>query len=281
MTTDNDNKFKYNAKELEDDHNLYWYHYGARYYDPQLGKWHSVDPVDEYHSPYVYVGNNPVNFIDPDGMGTDVGDAWAENMMTQLNLQAIEGLSPGLQDYALAAGGWEYQSTWRDDFSNICYSVSNWIQVNIKSMPSDGKYAGGTPIDPLIDIAAGTISDLGDVVNRETSGFKKTLAATSILAMGRGRLAQKLFKSVKFGVASTRFGNKFVLGVSGTWNKMGNIIKLGWSGQAKYGGGMQLRLGIGVNKLKPNQAWIHFYLPGTFVPNNIANPIMQSLRKSL
>jgi RHS repeat-associated protein len=63
----NDNKHLYNGKELEDDFNLHWYHYGARYYDPQLGRWHAVDPADEYHSPYVYVGNMPIIAVDPDG----------------------------------------------------------------------------------------------------------------------------------------------------------------------------------------------------------------------
>ncbi len=67
VTGSPETKFTYNGKELEDDFNLNWYHYGARYYDPQLGRWQQVDPVDEFHSPYVYVGNNPVMFIDPDG----------------------------------------------------------------------------------------------------------------------------------------------------------------------------------------------------------------------
>jgi RHS repeat-associated protein len=63
------NKFLYNGKELEgEDLGLNWYHYGARYYDPQLGRWHVVDLVDEYQSPYLYVGNNPVSRLDPDGM---------------------------------------------------------------------------------------------------------------------------------------------------------------------------------------------------------------------
>ena len=66
-TGGSDNKFLYNGKELEDEHNLYWYHYGARFYDPQLGLWHSIDPADEFYSPYVYVRNNPVMFLDPDG----------------------------------------------------------------------------------------------------------------------------------------------------------------------------------------------------------------------
>ena len=74
----NDNKFLYNSKELEDDFKLNWYHYGARYYDPQLGRWLQVDPADEFYSPYVYCANNPVNFVDTDGrVATDVSLARA------------------------------------------------------------------------------------------------------------------------------------------------------------------------------------------------------------
>ncbi len=68
VTGSPETKFTYNGKELEDDFNLNWYHYGARYYDPQLGRWQQVDPVDEFHSPYLYCSNNPINKIDPDGM---------------------------------------------------------------------------------------------------------------------------------------------------------------------------------------------------------------------
>ena len=63
-----ENKRLYNNKELEDDHGLYWYHYGARYYDPQVGRWWTVDPVDEFMSPYLYCANDPIKLIDPDGM---------------------------------------------------------------------------------------------------------------------------------------------------------------------------------------------------------------------
>ncbi|MBX7151979.1 hypothetical protein K1X84_10090 [bacterium] len=55
------------------DFGLNWYEYGWRTYDAQLGRWHQVDPMDEFHSPYCYVGNNPANLIDPDGSQTGGG----------------------------------------------------------------------------------------------------------------------------------------------------------------------------------------------------------------
>ena len=63
-----ENKFTYNGKELEDEFGLDWYHYGWRFYDPAVGRWWAVDPVEEFHSPYNYVGNDPLRFIDPNGM---------------------------------------------------------------------------------------------------------------------------------------------------------------------------------------------------------------------
>lgn len=65
------NKYQYNGKEFQSETN--WYDYGARFYDPTLGKWHSIDPLTEITknwSPYVYTNNNPVKFIDPNGMMT-------------------------------------------------------------------------------------------------------------------------------------------------------------------------------------------------------------------
>jgi RHS repeat-associated protein len=39
----------------------------ARHYDAALGRWHAVDPANQFASPYTGMGNNPVMRIDPDG----------------------------------------------------------------------------------------------------------------------------------------------------------------------------------------------------------------------
>ena len=61
---------KYNGKELDRMHGMDWYDYGARQYDPVYNRFNSMDPLCEKYphlSPYAYCGNDPVNFVDPDG----------------------------------------------------------------------------------------------------------------------------------------------------------------------------------------------------------------------
>src|SRR5690606_13330273 len=60
-------QYKYNGKELQDELGLNFYDYGARNYDPALGRFPSMDPISSqfpHVSPYNYAENEPVSSID-------------------------------------------------------------------------------------------------------------------------------------------------------------------------------------------------------------------------
>ena len=95
-----ENPYKFNAKELDSETDLYYY--GARYYNPRLSVWYGVDPLaiwnpvmetefygDGQHNggvyfwgnlnPYIYTYQNPIKYIDPNGKQTVSG--WIETRL--------------------------------------------------------------------------------------------------------------------------------------------------------------------------------------------------------
>ncbi len=91
-------------------------------YDPAIGRWMSRDPAGQYASPYVGMGNNPVDHVDPDG-GEDgpgpektykaTGKA-LEVTITGKRMSVWERMSfrsdKGLDKYKYSNGGIDYEA---------------------------------------------------------------------------------------------------------------------------------------------------------------------------
>jgi RHS repeat-associated protein len=82
------NTYRFSSKEFEDHAGLYYF--GARYYDPETGRWLTPDPLGFIDGPnkYLYVANNPVNFIDPWGL-------LGEKKLSALEWWLYESVVPG------------------------------------------------------------------------------------------------------------------------------------------------------------------------------------------
>ncbi|TWV06060.1 hypothetical protein FQ707_14605 [Bacteroidaceae bacterium HV4-6-C5C] len=155
--------YKYNGKELDTDRGLNMYDYSARYMDPVLGRFSTVDPnVESYYSdsPYSYCLNNPVNFTDPYGTDTiAVNDLnWekfnSENDVISLNeVTAVASNNLiGTRASEPISGFWGYIGYYLLDEGSRYYSPSTnfTYKVGTDGVITGVAPMGGTPPLPMV-----------------------------------------------------------------------------------------------------------------------------------
>ncbi|MBD3628171.1 MAG: RHS repeat-associated core domain-containing protein [Cyclobacterium sp.] len=137
------NSYLYNGKELIEDNGLQYYDYGARMYDPVIGRWGVIDPLaDKYWdvTPFQYALNNPVRYVDPDGR--DVIDLiTGKDTPQEAALARFVQTKAGrdfLSQFARAGdmvGGYTFKETG---------AQADHVDITYKSLGNLGRYEGAT-----------------------------------------------------------------------------------------------------------------------------------------
>lgn len=100
-----DETFGFTGKELDDSGLTY---FGARYYDPSLGVFTTVDPIKDGMNHYAYANNNPMKYVDPTGLYADsnfIGPMplWDDQPQSNIGV-SISSTSSGAENFYTPGG---------------------------------------------------------------------------------------------------------------------------------------------------------------------------------
>ena len=154
------------------------YYYGARYYDPRINLWISVDPLAEKFSNvsgYVYSFNNPIIFIDPNGESPK-----ASELIKQLGIN-LSPFAAGYIDGVVGASPlgiiqFTFDYTTNRDFRN---EINEGVKILVNDPIGSIKTIVGEKIDAYEAVLNGNASagqkyevdeDLGNITGAALTG---------------------------------------------------------------------------------------------------------------
>jgi len=182
-------RFKYNGKELDRLHGLDWYDYGARQMDGM--RFTTIDPLAEKYygiSPYAYVLDNPVLYIDPDGKGS---------------LQYLKaGYKLGRRVVRNGISALGQTETYMSAFSEVRDAVNTFTDSNA----SNGEKAMAvlSVFSEFLPVSIGDVKDARKVVNKVVKIVHGNSKASTKAQHAYDIINTKKEKVVKTGVSGGR-----------------------------------------------------------------------------
>lgn len=200
------NNFKYADKEQYKDFGLNWYNHGARMYEPTIGRWNAVDPlasINEKFSPFVANDNNPVSFIDPDGM-----DAQKPEDFAYSDGYAMQSYRNSTSSLSLSGA---YQSANDDDKNKGSENKTASIPLGVSASMTLGSALGRALPAAGAAAAVDGIAPVGDAVG-----------AAILVGVTVDHFRRKLNSKVYVTYTKTNFrtGQVYVGRTSGDGNKL-------------------------------------------------------------
>jgi len=169
-----ENKFKYNGKELQhqefsDGSGLELYDYGARMMDPQIGRWWVVDSKAEKYNhltPYCYVANNPIKYVDLDG--DEIGNP---------NDPKVKHLKEVMNQTKTGAATWKAMEGSPRKIFIYFHNSEHADDLVGQGLKNDGAKAETMTLNDYNEMKQGINKDNGDrnyTFNEETGEYDKT-----------------------------------------------------------------------------------------------------------
>jgi RHS repeat-associated protein len=175
----NSYRYGFNGKEKDDeikgDDNSY--DFGARMYDPRVGRWFARDPLAKKFaewSPYNFVMNNPINMIDPDGREPIYGWHYFDPSF-KLKKTQWYAYTDGVYVTSSfnAAAKYCTENLRADAFENVFQrnSYYNWVQKQADSKDINSKWFGAAGLVTAWNAVGGIDMWNGPMITDNTEDF--------------------------------------------------------------------------------------------------------------